>query len=303
MRLGLFLIMPAPARSTPGHVVEQALADGERAEELGFDAVWVTEHHGSDYGWCSSPSVMAGALAVRTRRVDIGYAVNVTPLHHPVRLAEEIATVDQLSLGRAIAGFGPGYSKIEYSPFDTNFDDRHQLHDETLQRVLEHWSTTSGIRPVQTPPRVAVTAGSLEAAAWAGRRNYDLLTLSNGAQLQDLIRSYRTASSGAGRVGVLRLVAVMPNNAPDQEVLDAARWTLNRRNQLVGMPAPDDVQVTTYLEKRALIGTPRTVKEGMEDLAASGADELLCWCRWGTLGDATTRTTMEHLANIRLSIE
>ena len=79
MRLGLFLIMPAPAGSAPGSVVEQALADGSRAEALGFDAVWVTEHHGSDYGWCSSPSVIAGALAARTGRVDIGYAVNVTP--------------------------------------------------------------------------------------------------------------------------------------------------------------------------------------------------------------------------------
>ena len=108
MRLGLFLIMPAPAGSASGSVVERALADGARAEELGFDAVWITEHHGSDYGWCSAPSVMAGALAVRTCRVDIGYAVNVTPLHHPVRLAEEVATVDQLSRGRVIAGFGPG---------------------------------------------------------------------------------------------------------------------------------------------------------------------------------------------------
>ena len=129
MRLGLFLIMPAPAGSAPGSVVERALADGSRAEELGFDAVWVTEHHGSDYGWCSAPSVMAGALAVRTRRVDIGYAVNVTPLHHPVRLAEEIATVDQLSRGRVIAGFGPGYSPVEYAPFDADFDDRHRLHE------------------------------------------------------------------------------------------------------------------------------------------------------------------------------
>ena len=154
MRLGLFLIMPAPAGSAPGSVVERALADGARAEELGFDAVWVTEHHGSDYGWCSAPSVMAGALAVRTRRVDIGYAVNVTPLHHSVRLAEEIATVDQLSRGRVIAGFGPGYSPVEYAPFDADFDDRHRLHDEGIRRVVEHWRTTAGIRPAQaSPPR------------------------------------------------------------------------------------------------------------------------------------------------------
>ena len=302
MRLGLFLIMPAPAGSAPGSVVEQALADGSRAEALGFDAVWVTEHHGSDYGWCSSPSVIAGALAVRTGRVDIGYAVNVTPLHHPVRLAEDIATVDQLSHGRVIAGFGPGYSPVEYAPFDAAFDDRHRLHDEGIHRVVEHWRTTGGIRPVQASPRVAVTAGSPQAAAWAGRMGYDLLALSGGAQLEELIRAYRDLASG-GRVGLLRLVAVTRHGDPDREVLDAARWTLSRRNRLVGLPEPDDAQVGAYLEERGIVGTPRAVGACMAEVAASGVDELICWCRWGTLGDARTEQTMEHLAALRRSTE
>ncbi len=299
MRLGLFLIMPAPAGSAPGSVVERALADGTRAEELGFDSVWVTEHHGSDYGWCSAPSVVAGALAVRTRRVDIGYAVNVTPLHHPVRLAEEIATVDQLSRGRVIAGFGPGYSPVEYAPFDADFDDRHRLHDEGVRRVLEQWRTTDGIRPVQAHPRVAVTAGSPEAAAWAGRRGYDLLALSAGAQLRELIRAYRDAPSGTGRIGVLRLVAITRDGAPDRQVLEAARWTLSRRNRLVGLPEPDGTQLAAYLAERAIIGTPQTVGAAVAGLAASGADELICWCRWGTLDDAAVGWAMDLLGNTR----
>ncbi len=294
MRLGLFLIMPAPAGLAPGSVVERALADGARAEELGFDAVWVTEHHGSDYGWCSAPSVMAGALAARTRRIDIGYAVNVTPLHHPVRLAEEIATVDQLSGGRVIAGFGPGYSPVEYAPFDADFDDRHRLHDEGIRRVLEHWRTTTGIRPVQPSPRVAVTAGSPEAAAWAGRRGYDLLALSAGAQLRELIRTYRDAASGTGRIGVLRLVAVTSDGEPDQDMLNAARWTLSRRNRMVGLPEPDDAQVASYLAERAIVATPHTLGTAATELAA-GVDELICWCRWGTIDDTRTAQTMEYL--------
>ena len=303
MRLGLFLIMPAPAGSAPGSLVERALADGARAEELGFDAVWVTEHHGSDYGWCSAPSVIAGALAVRTRRVDIGYAVNVTPLHHPVRLAEEIATVDQLSRGRVIAGFGPGYSPVEYAPFDADFDDRHRLHEEGIHRVVEHWRTTEGIRPVQASgPRVAVTAGSPRAAVWAGRNGYDLLALSGGARLGELIRAYSDVASG-GRVGLLRLVAITRDGDPDREVLDAARWTLSRRNRLVGLPPPDDAQVDAYLQERAIVGTPRAIGEDVVELAASGVDELICWCRWGTLGDARTEQAMEQMAALRRSME
>ena len=303
MRLGLFLIMPAPAGSAPGSVVKRALEDGTRAEELGFDAVWVTEHHGSDYGWCSAPSVMAGALAVRTRRVDIGYAVNVTPLHHPVRLAEEIATVDQLSRGRVIAGFGPGYSPVEYAPFDADFDDRHRLHDEGIRRVVEHWRTTAGIRPVQASPRVAVTAGSPEAAAWAGRRGYDLLALSAAAQLRELIRAYRDEPSGTGRIGVLRLVAITRDGAPDQEVLDAGRWTLSRRNRLVSLPEPDDAQVAAYLAERAIVGTPQTLATAATELAVGGVDELICWCRWGTIGDARTAQAMEHLTENICSVK
>ena len=302
MRLGLFLIMPAPAGSAPGSVVERALADGARAEALGFDSIWVTEHHGSDYGWCSAPSVMAGALAVRTRRVDIGYAVNVTPLHHPVRLAEEVATVDQLSGGRVIAGFGPGYSPVEYAAFDADFDDRHRLHDEGIGRVLEHWRTTGGIRPVQSQPRVAVTAGSPESAAWAGRREHDLLALSTGEQLRELIRAYRDAAPATGRIGVLRLIAVTPDGGPDREVLAATRWTLTRRNRLVGLPEPDDAQVAAYLAERAIVGTPHTLGTAVAELAAGGVDELICWCRWGTLGDRAARSALAHLTENRNSI-
>ncbi len=299
MRLGLFLIMPAPAGSAPGSVVERALADGARAEELGFDSVWVTEHHGSDYGWCSSPSVMAGALAVRTRRVDIGYAVNVTPLHHPVRLAEEIATVDQLSRGRVIAGFGPGYSPVEYAPFDAPFDDRHRLHADGISRVLEHWRTTGGIRPMQESPRVAVTAGSPAAAAWAGRSGYDLLALSGGTQLAELIRAYRAAAPESGRIGLLRLVAITGDRERDRGVREAARWTLGRRNRLVGLPVPDDAQLAAYLAERAIVGTPRTVGTSVTALVAGGVDELICWCRWGTLDDAAVGSTMAILADSR----
>ena len=296
MRLGLFLIMPAPAGSAPGSVVERALADGTRAEELGFDSVWVTEHHGSDYGWCSAPSVMAGALAVRTRRVDIGYAVNVTPLHHPVRLAEEIATVDQLSRGRVIAGFGPGYSPVEYAPFGTPFDDRHRLHAESMCRVLEHWRTTGGVRPLQASPRVAVTAGSPGSAAWAGRSGYDLLALSAGTQLAELIRAYRAAAPSSGRVGVLRLVAVTRDGDPDRGVLDAAHWTLSRRNRLVGLPEPDGAQVAAYLGERAIIGTSQSAGAAVAGLAACGVDEVICWCRWGTLDAAAVGSAMDSIA-------
>ena len=69
------------------------------AEELGFDSVWLTEHHYADYGLSAAPSVLLATVAARTRRVKLGIAVYVIPFHHPLRLAEETASIDILSGG------------------------------------------------------------------------------------------------------------------------------------------------------------------------------------------------------------
>jgi len=75
-------------------------------EELGFDSIWLTEHHFIDYGLSVSPAVLAAAAAMRTRRVRIGLAAAILPFHDPVRLAEELAIVDILSEGRLDVGVG-----------------------------------------------------------------------------------------------------------------------------------------------------------------------------------------------------
>ena len=152
MRLGLFLILPQPAGVSQAQVFESALEDAVLAERLGFDSVWVTEHHGSAYGLAAAPSVIAGAIAARTERIAIGYAVNVSPLHHPIRLADDIATVDHLSRGRVIAGFGAGYSPVEYRQLSADFGDRHRRHHDTVATVIEHWSRSPGAAPAPAPP-------------------------------------------------------------------------------------------------------------------------------------------------------
>ena len=304
MRLGLFLILPQPPGMSQRQVFEAALDDALTAERLGFDSVWVTEHHGSAYGLSAAPSVVAAAIAARTARVAIGYAVNVTPLHLPVRLAEEIATVDQISGGRVIAGFGPGYSPLEFRTMGADFASRHRAHDAAVDAVLHQWRAGGGVRPRQTPhPAVAVTAAAVEAAAWAARRGRDLLTLGDdehAARLQQAYRRNALPDPGrrAGRFCLLRSTcAVAPGTtgAPP-EVRDSIRWTLAHRNRMVEQPPPSAAQVDDYLRRRALVGTPDMLRRDLQRLASAGVDELLCWCRWGTLGDRTVRTTMQALA-------
>ena len=91
MRFGSFQILPLAANSSGQKLLQETLEEIAAAETLGFDNVWLTEHHATLFGTCASPSVLAGAVAMRTHRVGIGFAVHVAPLHHPLRLAEEIA--------------------------------------------------------------------------------------------------------------------------------------------------------------------------------------------------------------------
>src|SRR5262249_48726973 len=96
------------------HFVREELAQLELAEELGFESAWITEHHFSEYSLSPNPLFYLGFLAGRTKRMRLGTQVLVVPWHDPVRLAEEIILLDQVSNGRAVIGFGRGLARMEF---------------------------------------------------------------------------------------------------------------------------------------------------------------------------------------------
>src|SRR5437773_1070316 len=124
MDLGVLQLLPRGRAASDREVVELALWEVDLAERHGFESVWVTEHHFSGYGSIGVPSVYAAGIAQRTRRIRIGYAVAVVPLHHPLRLAEEISWVDHLSEGRVAVGVGPGFSAFEFGGFGVPVNER-----------------------------------------------------------------------------------------------------------------------------------------------------------------------------------
>ena len=333
MRLGLFLILPQPAGVSQAQVFASALEDAVLAEHLGFDGVWVTEHHGSAYGLAAAPSVIAAAIAARTERVAIGYAVNVTPLHNPLRLADEIATVDHLSGGRVIAGFGAGYSPVEYRHLGVAFADRHRRHRDAVAAVIDHWCGSPGLRPQQRPhPPVAVTGAASETASWAARSGFWLLTLGDERQTERLHHAYRQSQHGhpaprkttgtaqgtvrggpgaqtsaakpetarPGRFGLLRSICVVDEAAAADDaagqVRAAIRWTLEHRNRMVEQPPPTEQEVAAYRGQRTVVGSADLLRRTLHRLAALGVDELLCWCRWGSLATPAVHATMRALA-------
>src|SRR5256712_10428383 len=105
MEFGLFTEFQCPAGMNASTAFDQSMAQMTAAEDLGFDAVWLAEiHFQKDRSVLSSPLVIASALATATRRVKIGIAVQVLPLSHPLRLGEDVATVDHLRKGRPGVG-------------------------------------------------------------------------------------------------------------------------------------------------------------------------------------------------------
>ena len=105
MKFGLIMVPQVrKGQSEPFHELMEQI---EFAEELGYDSVWLTEHHFGEYGRAAVPA-LAGAAAARTSRIRISTAVVVLPFHHPIRVAEDWATLDHLSNGRVDVGIGRG---------------------------------------------------------------------------------------------------------------------------------------------------------------------------------------------------
>jgi probable F420-dependent oxidoreductase len=143
VRVGLGLFtgqIPVGADRTFAQEYRDVVELSRLAETLGFDSVWVSEHHGSSDGYLPSLLPMLAALATATDRVQLGTGVILTPFHHPLRLAEDAAVVDQLSEGRLIVGLGLGWREEEFRMFDVPFRERVRRTVETVEILRKAWT-------------------------------------------------------------------------------------------------------------------------------------------------------------------
>lgn len=110
------------------------------ASRLGFDSIWVSEHHGEADGYCPSPIVAGAALAVAAPNCRIGQAIALAPLHgHPLRLAEDLSVLDNLSGGRVEIGLGQGYRPDEFAMFGWPYAKRTTAFEESLDILGLAW--------------------------------------------------------------------------------------------------------------------------------------------------------------------
>lgn len=117
--------------------VREELAQLDLAAELGFESAWITEHHFSDYSVSPNPLMYLAYLAGRHPRLRLGTQVLVVPWHDPVRLAEEIVLLDQVSGGRALIGFGRGLSRMEYEGLRVDQSEARQRFDESVRITMQ----------------------------------------------------------------------------------------------------------------------------------------------------------------------
>ncbi len=136
MRFDLFyeLAVPPQLDMSEAQVYAETLAQLELADRLDYGCAWLVEHHFlRGYSHCSKPELVLAAAASRTRNIRLGHAIIPLPLHHPVHVAERVATLDVLSGGRLEIGIGRGFSPREYSAFGADIAASRALSDEALE--------------------------------------------------------------------------------------------------------------------------------------------------------------------------
>ncbi len=286
MDIGVFQLLPRPGGVSEQQVLEQALWEVELAEREGFDGIWIAEHHGSSFGTIGAPSVYAAAVARMTSRIRIGYAVAVLPLHHPLRLAEEIAWVDRLSGGRVAVGVGPGFSPFEFELLGVPIAERHARFEEGL-RVLR--------RELNVP--LLRACSSIEAVRRAADEGMPiLLGLKSVPELAARVEAYGDPE----KIHVLRRICIAGTDAEAVALMrEPLLWEERAMHAIGGPVVADDEAIRAGLEG-ALCGSPATVASQLDELRALGIRHIIGWFHFGNMPYDSVRRSMKDLRKLAL---
>jgi alkanesulfonate monooxygenase SsuD/methylene tetrahydromethanopterin reductase-like flavin-dependent oxidoreductase (luciferase family) len=171
--------------------VADILDEAVYAEEVGLHSAWIGEHHFSTLGVLSCPDLVLAHVAARTSRIRLAPAVTVLPLHHPIRVAEQWATLDLISGGRVDFAAGRGYDRREYLPLGVSFEDNQEIFEEGMEVVRRLWASNKPIshhgkhyrfddiaitpKPLQRPLPAYVASFSQPSIELAGRLGCGLI--------------------------------------------------------------------------------------------------------------------------------
>ena len=210
----------------------------EAYDRRGFHAYHTAEHHATPLGLAASPSVFLAAVAQRTQQLRFGPLVYTLPLHHPLRLVEEICMLDQLSKGRFELGVGRGISPIETAYYGVDPAHRQKIYLETLQILRQALTSRTltfhgefydyadipmELEPFQKPhPPFWSGVGTPDGGESAGRIGFNMVANAPTAQVRAITDRYRAAFAGTHSplLGLARFVIM---GETDEEALAIAR--------------------------------------------------------------------------------
>ncbi|HEX2316012.1 MAG TPA: LLM class flavin-dependent oxidoreductase [Thermomonospora sp.] len=218
MKFSTFHLFHQFAGQSAREVYEYQIEIVELLEELGFDGIWVAEHHFRDYGVVPNVFTLLSHLAARTQRLRLGTGIVVLPLHNPVHVAEEAAMVDLLSGGRLQLGVGRGYQSVEFESFGLDLAEARDRFDECLDMIVGLWTQDAFEykgrfhetrhplslvpRPVQRPhPPIHVAAVSPETVERYAARGLPILA-DPAAPFRRIARAAETWHATAAAHGV-----------------------------------------------------------------------------------------------------
>jgi probable F420-dependent oxidoreductase len=234
---GLLSAQLRPGETDWDRAYEETIGLAVEAERLGFGSVWTTEHHFVDDGYMPSLAVVSAAIAVATSQIEVGTGVLLAPLHDPIRLAEDAATVSLLSKGRFILGLGLGWSEVEFGALGVSRSQRGAAMEEVLQFLPQAFTGQpfqhSGdiyalpelaVRPAPSAKIPILVGGGAEAAIRRAARLADGIYAN--APAENLIQQIEWIKDECDRIGrdpaELRIIhySVMLPGTSSEEAID-----------------------------------------------------------------------------------
>lgn len=295
MEFGLFFDFDIRKGDNQATTFERCFRQIEISERMGVDCIWLAEVHFSPYSVLSAPLVVASSVATRTKTVRIGLAVQVIPLANPLRVAEEIATLDHISGGRLEFGVGRSGLTRYYEGYNVDYGESSDRFVEAMDIITMGWGndpfTYHGDfysfeevnvepKPLQRPhPPIRVAAASEETFSLMGQMGYPIFisTSTNHSDLVHRIESYRNAINKSGNVvndDIFLRIPIYISNDPVKARSEPEESTMHMINysaaQIGSAPNQEtaerlkhlaDIRYEEVLNTKVMFGTPTEIIE------------------------------------------